>query len=181
MNAQQIHLVRESWHRVQPMSDAVAASFYARLFALDPSLRPLFAQTTVQAQGRKLMYTLAFVVAGLERLDELLPQIRDLGRRHRGYGVADAHYITVGRALLGALHEALGDAFTNDVCDAWTAAYTTLAGVMRAAAAEAQVIAGAVAEADAGPPATQGAVRVGPSALAPATQVPAPRPARAVA
>ena len=135
MNAQQIRLVRDSWSRLLHDTDSLAAVFYDRLFAIDPGLRPLFANTTIAVQERKLTQALALVVAGLDRLDALLPAIEDMGRRHVGYGVKDEHYILVGRALLWTLGHLLGEAFTVDVCDAWTTAYTTLAGAMRGAAA----------------------------------------------
>jgi nitric oxide dioxygenase len=51
--------------------------------------------------------------------------------------VKDADYGTVGAALLWTLGEGLGPDFTPETKEAWTAAYTLLAGVMTQAAAEA--------------------------------------------
>ena len=127
-------LVRETWAAVVPIAPAAAALFYSRLFELDPSLRRLFRQTDVAEQGKKLMQTLAVAVAGLDRLDTLVPAVEALGRRHVGYGVRDEHYATVGAALLWTLEQGLGEAFTPDVREAWTAAYLLLAGVMTVAA-----------------------------------------------
>ena len=62
---------------------------------------------------------LTAAVKGLDRLEQLVPVVEDLGRRHAGYGVADAHYDTVGAALLWTLEKGLGQAFTPDVKDAW--------------------------------------------------------------
>jgi hemoglobin-like flavoprotein len=74
------------------------------------------------------------VVGALDRVDELAPTIADLGRRQTAYGVTDAHYDSVGAALLWALEQGLGDAWTAEVKAAWAAAYGLLAGVMRDAA-----------------------------------------------
>ena len=63
-------------------------------------------------------------------LDQILPAVEALGRRHAGYGVREGHYATVGAALLWTLEQGLGDAFTTDVRKAWTTAYGTLASVM---------------------------------------------------
>ena len=115
------------------IADAAAGLFYGRLFELDPTLRPLF-RGDLREQGRKLMTTLGVVVKGLTKLDAILPAVEQLGARHVAYGVQDAHYATVGAALLWTLRQGLGTAFTADVEDAWTAAYTTLAGAMIAAA-----------------------------------------------
>jgi hemoglobin-like flavoprotein len=80
------------------------------------------------------MQTLTVVVKSLDRLDQLVPAIEALGRRHAGYGVRPEHYETVGAALLWTLGQGLGEAFTSDVERAWTQAYSTLASVMIAAA-----------------------------------------------
>jgi len=61
--------------------------------------------------------------------------VQDLGRRHATYGVQPAHYDTVASALLWALRQGLGDAFTQPVEAAWREAYTILATVMKDAAA----------------------------------------------
>ena len=61
--------------------------------------------------------------------------MRALGERHVAYGVEEHHYETVGEALLWTLERGLGDAFTDDVRDAWATAYTLLAMTMKSAAA----------------------------------------------
>jgi hemoglobin-like flavoprotein len=53
------------------------------------------------------------------------------------YGVEDAHYATVGAALLWTLEQALGADFTPSVSAGWSAAYELLADTMQAAAREA--------------------------------------------
>ena len=131
-NAQKT-LVQESFAAVVPIADDAAALFYGKLFELDPSLEPMF-RGDMAEQRRKLMQMLTAAVKGLDRLDQLVPVVEDLGRRHVGYGVADAHYDTVGAALLWTLQKGLGDAFTPDVHDAWVAVYGLLAGTMKNAA-----------------------------------------------
>lgn len=129
MTPNEITLVKESFRQVAPISDQAAAIFYARLFELDPSLRPLFRGDMVE-QGRKLMAMIAMVVASLDKLDRLVPTVRELGARHVTYGVRDEHYATVGAALLWTLEKGLGPAFTAETRQAWTSAYTLLADTM---------------------------------------------------
>jgi hemoglobin-like flavoprotein len=160
MTPEQIALVRASFARVLPIADAAAALFYGRLFALDPSLRPLF-RGDLAAQGRALMGTLRVAVHGLDRLDQLVPAVQTLGRRHAAYGVKDEHYATVARALLWTLEQGLGAAFTPATRAAWAAAYALLATVMQEAAA--------------GQPQPRAAV--GSAAPAPQPAVPAPQAA----
>jgi hemoglobin-like flavoprotein len=73
-------------------------------------------------------------VKGLDALDQLVPAVQGLGKRHVGYGVTDAHYDTVGGALLWTLEKGLGPAFTPDVKAAWTSVYVLLATTMKGAA-----------------------------------------------
>ncbi len=63
-----------------------------------------------------------------------------LGARHVGYGVREEHNVTVGTALLWTLNAGLGEKFTPDVREAWTAAYGLLADVMQFGALEAERI-----------------------------------------
>ena len=131
-NTQKV-LVQESFAAIIPIADDAAVLFYRRLFELDPSLRSMF-RGDMTEQRRKLMQMLTAAVKGLDRLDQLVPVVEELGRRHVGYGVADAHYDTVGAALLWTLEKGLGEAFTADVKGAWVAVYGLLAGTMKNAA-----------------------------------------------
>lgn len=135
MTQDQIDRVRASWRLVVPVAETVAAQFYERLFALDPALRPLFAHVDPVTQQRKLLQTLAIVVAGVDDFSQLLPAVEALGRRHVGYGVVEAQYATVRQALLWTLERGLGDVFDGDTRCAWAAAYDVLATAMLDAAA----------------------------------------------
>jgi len=136
MTPHQKHLVQTTFAKVAPIADEAAALFYGRLFELDPSLRPLF-KTDLKEQGKKLMRMIGMAVNGLDRLDELVPVVRQLGTRHLGYGVRDEHYDTVATALVWTLEQGLGRDFTPEVKDAWVAVYGVLASTMKEAAATA--------------------------------------------
>jgi hemoglobin-like flavoprotein len=136
MTPDQVQLVKTSFAAVAPIAPQAAALFYGRLFETAPELRALF-KGDMAEQGRKLMSVLAAAVGSLERRQELVPVVQDLGRRHAGYGVKDAHYASVGAALLWTLEQGLGPAFTPAVKEAWTAVYTILADVMKDAARQA--------------------------------------------
>lgn len=135
MTPAKIDAVRGTWEKVVPIRERAAALFYERLFELDPTLKPLF-KGDMTEQGRKLMTMIHTAVAGLDRLEEIAPAVRDLGRRHAGYGVKDGDYDKVGAALLWTLEQGLGPAFTPQVRAAWTEAYGILAAVMKQAATE---------------------------------------------
>jgi hemoglobin-like flavoprotein len=136
MNPESQRLVRESFAKVAPIAPAAAAMFYDRLFVLDPTLRPLF-KGDMAEQGRKLMSMIGAAVANLGRLDVIVPTVRELGRRHAGYGVQQSHYDTVGTALVWTLEQGLGSDFTQATRQAWVEAYTILAETMQQSAASA--------------------------------------------
>ncbi len=130
MTTRQVELVQGTWEKVVPISEQAAALFYGRLFELDPELKPLF-KGDLKEQGKKLMQMITIAVRGLTDLEKLLPAVQDLGRRHVGYGVRKRDYDTVGAALIWTLEKGLGEAFTDEVKQAWLETYTALAGAMQ--------------------------------------------------
>lgn len=140
LTAAQKSLVQDSFATITPIADDAAALFYRRLFELDPSLERMF-KGDMSEQRKKLMKMLTAAVKGLDHIDQLISVVRDLGRRHVNYGVADAHYDTVGAALLWTLEAGLGSAFTPATKEAWATVYGLLATTMKEAAREALVTA----------------------------------------
>ncbi len=136
MTPEQIALVKSTWEMVVPISDKAAELFYGKLFELNPDLESMFSGD-MSEQGKKLMRMIGTAVNGLDRLDDIVPAVQQLGVRHIEYGVKDADYDTVGAALLWTLEQGLGEAFTNDVNTAWATVYGLLAGTMKSAAAQA--------------------------------------------
>jgi len=128
-------LVQDSFAVVVSRADEVTALFYDRLFQLDPTLRSMF-KADLTPQRKKLAQMLTAAVKGLDRPEQLIPVVHDLGRRHATYGVVEAHYDTVGAALLWTLEQQFGAAFTAEIKDAWTAVYSLLATTMKDAARE---------------------------------------------
>jgi hemoglobin-like flavoprotein len=126
LSEQQVALVQSSFKMVVPIAGVAADLFYARLFEIDPTLKPMF-RGDMKEQGRKLMQMLSVAVNGLNSLDKIVPAIQDLGKRHVGYGVREKDYQTVGTALLWTLEQGLGSEFTPDVREAWTAVYVLVA------------------------------------------------------
>ena len=107
-------------------TDALAARFYARLFEIDPSTRPLF-KGDMAVQRQQLIQMLSVVVNALDHIEQIVPAIQQLGQRHATYGVTIAHWDSVGEALIWTLAETFGEAFTDDVAIAWTVAYALIA------------------------------------------------------
>ncbi|MEO8279391.1 MAG: globin family protein [Ideonella sp.] len=133
MQIHQIQLVRSSFALVSPIASQAAALFYGRLFDTDPSLRPLFGDD-IAIQGARLMSMIGAAVGLLDRPNALIPVLQKLGARHVGYGVVEAHYATVGNALMWTLEQGLGDAFTAETRAAWAEMYGIVSRTMIEAA-----------------------------------------------
>jgi hemoglobin-like flavoprotein len=129
MTPRQIEIVKLSFGKIMPFKDQVAELFYCRLFELDPSLRLMF-KSDMTEQKQKLMVALALVVTNLEKMDSLLPAIRELGRRHKSYGVRNRQYDVVGSALTWTLEIGLGTGWNKELADAWSKAYGRVAAAM---------------------------------------------------
>ena len=129
MTPDQVKLVQQSFAKLAPIADQAAVMFYDRLFEVAPQVKAMFPADLTE-QRRKLMATLSAVVNGLGTLESVLPAASALARRHVSYGAKAEHYPVVGGALLWTLERGLGDGWTTEVADAWTAAYGTLSGFM---------------------------------------------------
>jgi hemoglobin-like flavoprotein len=131
LGPEQKEMVRSTWAMVVPISDDAAKLFYGRLFEIDPSTQPLFAETDMAEQGKKLMQTIDVAVASLDNLENVRPAIEALGHRHVEYGVKEEHYDTVGEALLWTLEQGVGEQFTPEVKEAWAETYGLVATIMK--------------------------------------------------
>ena len=141
-----VETVQRTWALVASSDDAVDAAgraFFARIFDIAPGAVELFASfrdvpeesryesPAFVRHARAVMTAVDVAVKGLRDLDALAPALENLGARHVGYGVAEAHYDVVGRALLETLASALGDdAWTPAAREAWTATWEVVKTTM---------------------------------------------------
>jgi len=133
LTSQQIATVQYSFRSVQPMSATAAELFYKRLFEIEPATAPLF-KRGMREQGEHFMRVLALAVGSLSNGPTLAYMVKQLGVRHASYGVTAEHYDAVRRALLWMLAAILQDGYTEEVREAWSTAYSMLAGIMKEAA-----------------------------------------------
>ncbi|MGA7989989.1 MAG: globin domain-containing protein [Thermoanaerobaculia bacterium] len=134
MNTHQRELVRSTFEHLRPIPKSAGLMFYGRLFELDPALRSLF-RGSLENQATMFVTALNMVVLELVEQGFVPPSVRELGARHEAYGVEEPHYETFREALLWTLGGLLGERFTPEVREAWSAAYETLSAAMKASAA----------------------------------------------
>src|SRR5437870_1812678 len=109
-----VRMIRESFAVVEPCAEDVAKFFYGMLFSLAPSTRDMFPVNMV-VQRSRLLRALVHVVQMVDRPDDLIPFLHQLGRDHRKFGVVASHYEAVGTALLASIKKHAGDAWTDSV------------------------------------------------------------------
>lgn len=129
MTNRQIEIVESTWDYVITNTEEAGQLFYDRLFKESPQLRSLF-KGDMFDQYRKLMSLITFLVSKLRNIEEVIDDVKALGTRHKHYGVKDEHYNNVASALLWTLEQGLGDKWNDEVKEAWTKLYVTLAEIM---------------------------------------------------
>lgn len=137
LSKKQKQLVRDSFESMQAYGTSVVVLFYGRLFEIAPETRALFT-IDIREQSRKLEDTLRTTIEALDRFEELLPVLAELGRRHVNYGVQPYQYEKLRSALLWALGQALGLEFDRETRAAWDQLLSLISAVMLDATAQAQ-------------------------------------------
>lgn len=132
-----VPLLEETFALLAPRGEELVEDFYARLFEQHPGVQPMFENTDMREQQHKLLGALATVVKTLRKPDELVPVLQELGVRHLEIGAEAAHYDAVGGVLLQSMAAIAGDAWTEEIEQAWAEAYQLVASVMIEAAADA--------------------------------------------
>jgi hemoglobin-like flavoprotein len=131
MTTKNINLVKNSWALVAAIDmETVGALFYNRLFEIAPDVKPMFSKTLMPEQSKKLLTMLSYVIAKLDKLENIIDEVAKLAQRHQGYGVKAEHYIAVGTALLWTLEQGLGTHWNEELKEAWTEVYTLLSEAM---------------------------------------------------
>jgi len=110
----------------------ITSTFYKNMFGEHPELRNLFNMGN-QAQGlqqQSLASAVFAYAANFENPSALVPVVSRIAHKHASLGITSEHYPIVGRHLLGAIKQVLGDAATPQLIEAWAEAYGALADVL---------------------------------------------------
>jgi len=126
-------ILEESFAILEPYGERMVSRFYEKLFEDYPSVRPLFANTTVSRQQAKLFGALKLVVNSLREPEKLHQTLQELGSRHQLYGAEPLHYDAVASTLLDAMAETAGGAWNNQYETAWRDALHLIGDVMLSA------------------------------------------------
>jgi nitric oxide dioxygenase len=108
-------------------AEQITAVFYPKMFAENPGLLRVFNQGN-QATGEQSRALAASVVAyAVHLIDPTAPTfdhvMRRIAYKHCSLGIRPEQYTIVGRNLLAAVGEVLGEAVTPEVAGAWEEVY----------------------------------------------------------
>lgn len=107
----------------------ITTRFYQLLFTNHPELLHIFNhanQKKGQQQGA-LANAVYAAALHIDRLEAILPAVKQIAHKHRSLGVTPEQYPIVGQNLLAAIKDVLGDAATDDILGAWAEAYGVIA------------------------------------------------------
>jgi len=128
-----ILIVKTTWSYVISQPEMTGEMFYEKLFELNPALRAMF-PTDMEQQVRKLIDMITYMVSRMQNMDGIQKDIDAMAVRHAGYGVQDAHYATVGQALMWVLENRLEAHWDEEARESWTELYALWADSMIRAA-----------------------------------------------
>ncbi len=134
MNAKtEVELVEESFAALTEHGEQLVAHFYERLLSQHKELIPVFNGVPMGGQQKKFFASLVLIVQSLRQPEVLEDYLRGLGARHQHYGVKAEYYTAIVNNLLAVMAELSGDAWTQEVNEAWSNTLNRVITIMKAA------------------------------------------------
>lgn len=138
LNNQTIEIIKSTVPVLEEHGETITTRFYQLMFGNHPELLNIFNHAN-QKQGRQQKALAGTVYAAAQYIDNLeaiIPVVKQIAHKHRSLGIKPEHYPIVGKHLLLAIKDVLGEAATDEVIDAWGQAYNVIADVFISIEAE---------------------------------------------
>jgi len=133
-----IDIIKSTVPVLEKHGETITTRFYQLMFGNHPELLNIFNHAN-QKQGRQQKALAGTVYAAAMYIDNLaaiLPVVKQIAHKHRSLGIKPEHYPIVGKHLLMAIKDVLGDAATDEIIDAWAQAYNLIADAFISVEAE---------------------------------------------
>jgi nitric oxide dioxygenase len=126
-----IQIVKATAPVVAVHAEAITRRFYTLMFTGDPVTKLYFNPAHQQGgdQQRALAGAICAYAANIDNLAALGPAVELIAQKHCSLGILPEHYPIVGKHLLVAIKDVLGDVASDEVIAAWGEAYGLLAKV----------------------------------------------------
>lgn len=125
LTLRQLLLIKLSWSQLSNRLGSFGEEFYTILFTRTPSLRPMFQEDMAQ-QEEKFSVMMNFIVSKIQFLDSIEEELKEMGVRHRGYGVRKEHYQSAQEAIIEALKIISQENAEEETLQAWREALSLL-------------------------------------------------------
>jgi nitric oxide dioxygenase len=133
-----IEIVKLTVPVLEKYGEAITTRFYQLMFGNHPELLNIFnhANQKQRRQQKALAGAVYAAAKYIDNLEAILPVVKQIGHKHRSLGIKPEHYPIVGKHLLLAIKDVLGDAATDEIIEAWGKAYGVIAGAFISVEAE---------------------------------------------
>lgn len=131
LSGKTIEIIQTITPAVAPHAEAITRNFYQRMFHENPEVKAYFNQAHQHSGGQQqaLAGAICAYFTHIDNLEALGPAVELIAQKHCSLGIQPEHYPIVGKHLLAAIQDVLGDAVTDEVLAAVTEAYQVLATV----------------------------------------------------
>lgn len=125
-------IIKATAPAVAANAETLTKTFYRTMFANDPQVLAFFnpAHQVSGDQPRALANAVVAYALNIDNLGALGGAVELMAVKHVALMIKPEHYAIVGKNLMLAIHEVLGAAVTQEVHDAWAAAYGQLADIL---------------------------------------------------
>lgn len=127
----QLAVIKQTVPVLQENGETLTRHFYQRMFRHNPEVLGFF-NPAHQRSGNQQRALAGAICAYAQHVDNpavLADAVELIAQKHVSLGIQPEHYPIVGDNLLASIREVLGEAATDDILDAWAAAYGALADI----------------------------------------------------
>ena len=131
LNQKTIDIIKSTVPVLKEHGLEITKTFYKTMFANNPEVKEMFNMDKQESgeQPKALAMTVLAAAQNIDNLEAILPTVKKIGSVHVNSYVRPEHYPRLGKNLLLAIKEVLGDAATEEVLNAWAEAYEVIAKV----------------------------------------------------
>ena len=126
-----VQIVKEITPVVAANAETITRRFYELMFTGNPEVKAFFNQSHQHSGGqqRALAGAICAYFTHIDNLDALGPAVELIAQKHCSLNIKAEHYPIVGKHLLAAIKDVMGDAATDEIIAAVAEAYGLLAQV----------------------------------------------------
>ena len=126
-----IEIVKSTVPALKEHGLTITKTFYKNMFEKNPEVKVLFNMENQKSekQPKALAMTVLAAAQNIDNLETLMPAVQKIAEVHCDCLVKEEHYPIVGKHLLGAIKEVLGENATDEILDAWKKAYGVIAQI----------------------------------------------------